>query len=587
MLTNIPRPLVVIVALAVLAALAACAFLSPPPSPRPQPTAYEQFAAPTSKPTHAVPKPPTQTPPLAAMTPTAALSPLGNPSYPGRVSVPDAINLVRRGDFGAGFDKDWKFTTEREHGRGDAGEITPSFEGQSPGGINFINIARRDSNHAEVDLTQQIDRVVPAGGWMQARVVFRIWSHDVPRCGEFGTECPVMLKLRWESADGQEHEWIQGFYVLEAQRITEPAMCDGCEMPRPFVRVPLDEWYAYESPNLLFDLHDKSSQNLPHRVKSITLAASGHSFQVQFAEVSLLVRNTPFGPVNTSPSRTYLLRRVTVRNLLAYPPRPGEDVDLEAYFSQEWRTVAHSSLSAPLEQDTSACYLMEGASLTDIPYVPLLPDLLRARVAPGSSVRTIPLHARLRGHFDRTLSYCPSEDRMFTVVDIVQNYCEGNCPPGPQTPLPGLSARDLKSLKHYEDSETGLGLYYWPTAQVRKCNDGSIELMTPTTPRIIIRRHPNELQSERLGTVATGILPGARLVSYETLKPGTNWTNAGGYVLRWENDRSDVGLVVLLVGKEHLYAITCQYPIYTADTLSLTALLEQLVPGFTAPDLTP
>ncbi len=195
------------------------------------------------------------------------------------------LNLIANGKFDAPLESTWQVSTEAEHSDSLGGEV----QALSEEGRTLIRLSRTGGDHAETRVTQSISRTIPSDGWLQVRVTLRVRSDNLYLCGIFGSECPLMIKLVYQDAAGRSHEWMQGLNTetVPLDFAAYPESCTSCEIAQPIVPVPPKEWYTYESSNLL--------QNLPPdamaaRIDSITLAAGGHTYETDVAEVALLVR---------------------------------------------------------------------------------------------------------------------------------------------------------------------------------------------------------------------------------------------------------------------------------------------------------
>ncbi|HEY4690634.1 MAG TPA: ABC transporter permease subunit [Anaerolineae bacterium] len=236
-------------------------------------------------------------------------------------------NLIANGKFDAPLESAWQVSTESEHDYESGGEVTPVTED----GRTLVRFSRTGEGHAETRITQSIDRAVPADGWLQVRVTLRVQSDNLYLCGIFGSECPLMIKLNYEDVAGRPHEWMLGLNTetVPLDFVAYPETCTTCERPRPFVPVPPKEWYTYDSPNILESI---SPDALPRRIVSITLAAGGHTYETEVAEVALLVREgrppdsgDAFGGFLTptpAPIGPFIINRA-IQVLPPLPPTPA------------------------------------------------------------------------------------------------------------------------------------------------------------------------------------------------------------------------------------------------------------------------
>lgn len=205
-------------------------------------------------------------------------------------------NLIVDGTF-ASLEPNWTVNTEVEQDGEPGGEAVLAADG----GRRVLSLSRTGVHHAETGVTQVISQSL-AGDvtWLQVRVVLRVKSQDVSMCGALGSECPLMIKLVYDDAGGGRHTWMQGFYAVGSLADSStPPFCQSCEFSQQHIQVPLDQWYTYESPNLVQDLSERG-YIAPRLIRSITLAAAGHSYEAQVAEVALLTGKGELPP-NLAP----------------------------------------------------------------------------------------------------------------------------------------------------------------------------------------------------------------------------------------------------------------------------------------------
>lgn len=170
-------------------------------------------------------------------------------------------------------------------------------------------VGQAASNHGEIGCYQWPNTFtdplpITAYNYLELRASMMILFQSLPMCGERGSECPVMLKINYETADGSQHSWIHGFYARFEQASGYPLRCDSCSLEHE--RLTPNTWYTFSSGNLL--------QLLPTALRPVAILnvgfyASGHQFEVLLGEVSLLAGNvnggsasTPIEPTPTPPS---------------------------------------------------------------------------------------------------------------------------------------------------------------------------------------------------------------------------------------------------------------------------------------------
>jgi hypothetical protein len=97
-------------------------------------------------------------------------------------------------------------------------------------------------------------------------------------CGYLGSECPIILRIDYKDEHGTDREWIHGFYS------GEPA--DDWPVNWWSEQIQVGTWQPYNSGNLM----DELAATSPALIKSVTIYASGHSFQAMVTEVELLAQ---------------------------------------------------------------------------------------------------------------------------------------------------------------------------------------------------------------------------------------------------------------------------------------------------------
>jgi len=138
-------------------------------------------------------------------------------------------------------------------------------------------------------------------------------SQSVSGCGERASECPLMMRVRFQIPrydendvpiyiDGEqdyvEVTWIHGVYAILDPNIPWPLICDTCR--RDHVRVNEGGWYIYDSGNL-FNIFQTEACTLNalddlgtcrKYVKEVEFYASGHNYDVYVSDMSLLAEDS-------------------------------------------------------------------------------------------------------------------------------------------------------------------------------------------------------------------------------------------------------------------------------------------------------
>jgi hypothetical protein len=114
-------------------------------------------------------------------------------------------------------------------------------------------------------------------------------DHDLPLCGIVGSECPIMVEIRYQypSPDGKTEmpiqQWNHGFYLIPDP--SKPATCGTCSLAHE--RVNPNVWYFYDSGDLRTQLVDNATGAVPTILK-LSIYASGHQWDALVSDVTLL-----------------------------------------------------------------------------------------------------------------------------------------------------------------------------------------------------------------------------------------------------------------------------------------------------------
>jgi hypothetical protein len=194
-------------------------------------------------------------------------------------------NLIRNGDFGSALDGDWAL------------DVRPPLDpNEEPGTVELVTMAgrrttrfqRTGNNWGQVGIVQSIERDVQGYAALRLHMDVMLGAQDLRNCGAQGTECPLIAKITFVDIYGNTQEWLQGFYYFyDPSPSAGSTLCVSC-WPRqwPHEQWPRGKWQLYDSPNLL-DLFDANGTPAA-TVRSISIYASGHSFQSFVTDVQLL-----------------------------------------------------------------------------------------------------------------------------------------------------------------------------------------------------------------------------------------------------------------------------------------------------------
>lgn len=200
-------------------------------------------------------------------------------------------NLVLNGS----FDDSWENWIVLSWNIERADQAEGEIEIEELFGERSLHVLRDGAGHADVALRQRMDQDVSDFASLSVEVDLRIRGQTLPVCGNVGSECPIIIRIEYEDMSGTIQAWQQGFFATgDINPQTAPDICTTCSPPRlEHVRVPLNQIAFYRA-DLIEDLQLKGMLP-PRRIKSISLIASGHGFDVDLLNVGLIVEERPIG----------------------------------------------------------------------------------------------------------------------------------------------------------------------------------------------------------------------------------------------------------------------------------------------------
>jgi hypothetical protein len=104
-----------------------------------------------------------------------------------------------------------------------------------------------------------------------------------------GSECPLFVSIEYIDQGGINRIWQQGFYSLGVPDANAtPGICTTCSLvQRDHERVPPGQLFFYEVD--LIEALARLRYSPPRFIQSITLVASGHTFETEVSDVALIV----------------------------------------------------------------------------------------------------------------------------------------------------------------------------------------------------------------------------------------------------------------------------------------------------------
>jgi len=140
----------------------------------------------------------------------------------------------------------------------------------------------------QVGITQNIAQDVRDFTTLRLQLDVLVTHQDLFNCGEFGTECPVMVQITFQDTSGHQKKWLKGFYYNYSERPgTGMTKCPSCDAVRSdHQQVVQNQWVPIETENLVDILREAGTP--PAQIQSISIYASGHAFDSEITNVQLL-----------------------------------------------------------------------------------------------------------------------------------------------------------------------------------------------------------------------------------------------------------------------------------------------------------
>lgn len=197
---------------------------------------------------------------------------------PGATPVPPiagAKNLVTNGDFSRSLEGWAYYNDQGADGESVDGTVSLLTDGELAHAVRFFR-AGSNGNHCQTVLQQDVNRPLPDPvSSLVVRAKVNVISQSLPGGGIYASEYPLMIRLRYRDEYGRENEWVQGFYVGDP----------GGNPTLHGIQVPRDNWYLFESANLLQELNPK-----PAHIVQIRVYASGWDYESVLGSISLEVQ---------------------------------------------------------------------------------------------------------------------------------------------------------------------------------------------------------------------------------------------------------------------------------------------------------
>lgn len=188
----------------------------------------------------------------------------------------------RNGDFETPLEGTWEVYTRTAFAEASSGTVRQTALGDNH---KIILLTRVGQEFAETGVTQEINQDIRGIKSLRVRARVRVDVQTLGVCGSLGTECPVMIRVKFTDKNGAVREWLQGFYAIEG---SDQPFCQSCEWQALHIKVAqAGVWHNYESPDLLPLLLEKGIE--PVTIQRVDIYASGHTYGAAVDEIAILV----------------------------------------------------------------------------------------------------------------------------------------------------------------------------------------------------------------------------------------------------------------------------------------------------------
>ena len=188
----------------------------------------------------------------------------------------------RNGDFEKPLEGTWEVYTRT----GDPAETGGTArQATLQDGHQIVLLTRVGQQFAETGITQEINQDVHGAQSLHVRARVRVDVQTLGTCGSQGSECPIMIRIKYTDQSGAVREWLQGFYAIEGE---DDPFCPSCEWQARQIQVAQPGvWYDYESLDLLPLLQAQGIE--PATIHRVDIYASGHTYGAAIDEIAILV----------------------------------------------------------------------------------------------------------------------------------------------------------------------------------------------------------------------------------------------------------------------------------------------------------
>jgi len=189
----------------------------------------------------------------------------------------------RNGDFELPLEGTWEIFSRTAFSDQSSGTVRQTALADNR---HIVLFTRMGQGFSETGITQEVDQDIRGVKSLRVRARLRIDTQTLTVCGSLGTECPMMIRIKYTDQAGAVREWLQGFYAIEGDG-NQP-ICQSCEWQAAHIKVAQPGvWHNYESPDLLPLLHAQGID--PVTIRQVDIYASGHAYGAAIDNIAILV----------------------------------------------------------------------------------------------------------------------------------------------------------------------------------------------------------------------------------------------------------------------------------------------------------
>jgi len=153
-------------------------------------------------------------------------------------------------------------------------------------GRNAIRLIRETGTEtSRTGCRRWLDVSVAGYSSLELQATFALNYQSLVNCGVAGSECPMMIFVQYNDAEGENHTWYQSFFYEYDPQNPAPLVCLECAQVYEHRPIAEQVWFTYESGNLFTRLPENER---PVQILDVMFYASGHRYDVFVSDISLI-----------------------------------------------------------------------------------------------------------------------------------------------------------------------------------------------------------------------------------------------------------------------------------------------------------